>query len=72
MPRTGGAKSNAASIRKSQVKRSSPTYRAIEVPLFPTPQPLSQIPPWYKAGGRKAQLCHHLLDILRDVASNHR
>ena len=54
VPRTGGAKSNAASTRKSQVERSSPTYRAIEVPLFPTPQPLSHIPPWHKAGGRKS------------------
>ena len=54
VPHSGGAKSNVASTRKSQVEKSSPTYRATRVPFFPTPQPLSEISPWHKAGGRKS------------------
>jgi hypothetical protein len=54
VPRSEGAKSNVASTRKSQVERSSPTYRPTRVPFFPTPQPLLEISPWHKAGKRKS------------------
>jgi hypothetical protein len=68
VPCSGGAKSNAASTRKGQVERYSPTYRPTRLPFFPTPQPLLEISPWHKANEKNAQLCQHLLDMLRDVA----
>ena len=54
VPRTGGAQLDAASARRSRVERSSPAYRATQVPLFPSPERRSEISPWHKASGRKS------------------
>jgi hypothetical protein len=71
VPRIGGEKSNAVSTRKSQVERSSPTYRATEVLFFQLLNHFHRYLLGTKLAKEKAQLCQHLLDILRDVASNH-
>ena len=51
VPHTGGAQSNVASTRSRRVERSSPTYRATRVPLFPSHQWRSERAPWHKASG---------------------
>ena len=54
VPHMGGAKSNVASDWRSWVERASPTYRATQVPFFPSQQSWSEITPWHKADERNS------------------